>query len=158
MKQEALERRLEVHAQPFRKSQCVIVQGFAECQEWKINKPTDGDAVRLSVLAGRIHANTGRPRKAKNLGWKIANVLLCRTVLNNDWEERSQMRNKKQLLQRSEKTETWQSETELSCADSLQKSVLAALPAVHLGWSAQPRTWLQGPWHNLPRELGGLEN
>lgn len=47
------------------------------------------------MLAGGTHANTARPRIAKNLAWKIANVLLCRTELNNDWEERSQMRNRK---------------------------------------------------------------
>lgn len=45
------------------KKQYVIVQGFAECQEWKINKPTDGDALRLSGLAGK---KSHKHRKAKN--------------------------------------------------------------------------------------------
>jgi len=72
--------------------------------------------VRLSVLEGGIHTNTERPRTAKNLVWKIANVLLCRAVLNNDWKERNQMRNRKQPLQKSEKAEMQQSETKLSFA------------------------------------------
>lgn len=95
------------------------------------------------MLAGGIHTNTARPRTAKNLAWKIANVPFFRTVLNNDWEERSQMRTRT-ATSAEKRGNGSRAETELCCA-ALQEPVPAPLCAAHLGCLTQPSTrWNQG--------------
>lgn len=124
--------------------------------------------MRLSALAGGIHANTARPRTAKNLAWKIANVLLCRTVLNNDREERNQMRNRKASTAEKRGTETG---TEMCGAAALQELSPAPLCAAHLAAdtaqhtperstekSAQGTGWTGQPGMDFHTFILSLEN
>lgn len=84
------------------------------------------------MLAGGIHTNTARPRTAKNLAWKIANVPFFRTVLNNDWEERSQMRTRTATSAEKRGTEAGQTQSSavLHCRSQPQ------LLCVQLTWAA----------------------